>query len=538
MRAKTWQEERMTDSVRVRFAPSPTGQVHIGNIRAAIFNYLYARSQGGRFLLRVEDTDRERSTPEAVEKLMEVMDWLELRPDETPLFQSSRADAHLAAAEKLITEGHAYRFARTPEEQPAVYFRIPVDAAVYGPYLRMGENVEKALFAEQPLIIDATGIQYVGVSRKGKQDPGSCCLAGMADGEVLAVDGSVLFSVAENLSAILNEGLRFESTDGVMIRYTQREITFSDLVKGELRKPLDSMKDLVIVRGDGSPVFHLANVCDDMEQQVTHIIRGDDHVENTFRHLPLFLLIGGPVPAYGHLPMIVNAQGKPYSKRDGDAFVGDFRAKGYLPEALFNYLVLLGWSPGDDREKMNRDELIAAFSLDRVQQSPAQMDLQKLGNLNGAYIQDLPQDLYLADVRDLLSRQPWESGLTAAQWTEVALLMRPRLQTYADVLSWDWFAGNAFERNPGALKRGLGKAWQKDVLYRLLDELLKGHTLGAAREEVCTALEMDDSKLNLPLRVGLTGQAGGPDLETILSILAPESLAERLKTTLDCLENA
>ncbi|WFB37538.1 glutamate--tRNA ligase family protein [Kiritimatiellota bacterium B12222] len=528
----------MNNPVRVRFAPSPTGQVHIGNIRAAIFNYLFARSEGGQFLLRVEDTDRERSTPEAVEKLMEVMDWLELRTDEEPMFQSTRADAHLAAAEQLIVDGHAYRHARSADEQPAVYFRIPVDAGVYGACLREGEQVEKPLFAEQPLLIDATGIQYIGVSRKGKQDPGACCLAGMADGEVLDADGQLLFSISEQLPAILNEGLAFETTDAVSIRFTRREIVFTDLVKGELAKPLDAMKDLVIVRGDGSPVFHLANVCDDIEQGVTHIIRGDDHVENTFRHLPLFLLIDGAIPAYGHLPMIVNKQGKPYSKRDGDAFVGDFRSKGYLPEALFNYLVLLGWSPGDDREKMNRDEMIAAFSLDRVQQSPAQMDLQKLGNLNGAYLQDLPQDIYLADVRDLLSRQDWNSGLTLEQWTEVALLMRPRLKTYGEVLDWDWFATSDFERNPAALKRGLGKAWQKDVLARITEELEKGLTLGAAREEVSTTLEMDDMKLNLPIRVGLTGQAGGPDLDSILKILPPESIVERMKKTLICLHQA
>ncbi len=526
----------MTNSVRVRFAPSPTGQVHIGNIRAAIFNYLFARSEGGQFLLRVEDTDRERSTPEAVEKLLEVMDWLELHADEEPLFQSTRAEAHLDAAEKLISEGHAYRHARSADESPAVFFRIPVDGKVYGSFLKAGEKVEKALFAEQPLVIDSSGIQYIGLSRKGKQDPGGCCLAGMADGEVLDAEGNILFSIADQLPAILNEGLTFETTEAVSVRYTRREITFTDLVKGELSKPLDSMKDLVIVRGDGSPVFHLANVCDDLEQGVTHIIRGDDHVENTFRHLPLFLLLDGKVPAYGHLPMIVNAQGKPYSKRDGDAFVGDFRAKGFLPEALFNYLVLLGWSPGDDREKMNRDEMIAAFSLDRVQLSPAQMDMQKLGNLNGAYIQDLPVDLYLADVRDLLSRQDWSGDLTTEQWTEVALLMRPRIQTYADVLDWEWFANATFERSAGALKRGLGKAWQKNVLAGLIEELEKGQSLGAAREAVCTALELDDGKLNLPLRVGLTGQAGGPDLDAILKILDPESLVERCKNTLNCLQ--
>ncbi|MDA3874574.1 MAG: glutamate--tRNA ligase family protein [Kiritimatiellae bacterium] len=528
----------MTESIRVRFAPSPTGQVHIGNIRAAIFNYLFARSQQGRFLLRVEDTDRLRSTPEAVEKLMEVMDWLELRADEEPLFQSTRADAHLQAAEDLIQKGHAYRYARTEEESPAVYFRFPVDATVYGEHIRTGEVVEKALFPGQPLKMDHTGIQYVGVSRKGKQDPGACCLAGMADAEVLDATGVCLFGLRDALPRVLADGECFETDAAVTLRFTQRELVFQDLVKGELTKPLDSMKDLVIVRGDGSPVFHLANVCDDVEQRVSHIIRGDDHVENTFRHLPLFQLLAGKVPQYGHLPMIVNEQGKPYSKRDGDAFVGDFRDKGYLPEALFNYLVLLGWSPGDDREKMNRDELISAFSLDRVQQSPAHKDEQNLGSLNGAYLQELPVDLYLADVRDLLSRQPWADTLSFEKWTEVGLLMRPRIQTYAEVLEWEWFAGADFERDPKAVKRGLGKAWQRDVLARLIDEMENGATLGGALEKVATSLEMDESKLNLPLRVGLTGRAAGPDLESLLAILDTGSFIDRFKNTLACATRA
>lgn len=515
----------MTDSVRVRFAPSPTGQVHIGNIRAAIFNYLFARSRGGTFLLRVEDTDRERSTPEAVEKLMEVMDWMELRPDEEPLFQSTRREAHLEAAERLIGEGRAYRLARAPGEAPAVFFRIPEDLSLPGSGVRNAGVREKTLTVGEPLVVSPEGIAYVGVSRKGKPDPGTCCRAGMADLEVLDAEGRPLFRTGDPEP--------FETDQAVLLRYTRREIVFRDLVKGELAKPLDAMKDLVIVRGDGSPVFHLANVCDDLEQGVTHIIRGDDHVENTFRHVMLLDALGAEAPVYGHLPMIVNERGKPYSKRDGDAFVGDFQEKGYLPEALFNYLVLLGWSPGDDREKMNRDEMIAAFSLERVQQSPARVDLKKLDHLNGLYLQEMPEDLYLADVRDLLSRHPWASALTDEQWREIALLMRSRISTYAEVADWAWFAGNDFERNPGALKRGLGKAWQRDALARLVERLEAGDSPGAARERVVTDLELPDAKLNLPLRVGLTGQAGGPDLDTVIRLLDPATFADRLNTTLD-----
>ncbi len=517
----------MTETVRVRFAPSPTGNVHIGNIRAALFNYLFARSKGGQFLLRVEDTDLERSTPEAVEALLDVMDWMELRPDEDPMFQSTRREAHLAAAERLISENKAYRHARTADESAAVFFRIPETLQMSGSELRNAGIQEKPLTPGERLCIDHTGIEYVGVSRKGKKDPGACCRAGMADLEVLDAEDNILFR--------MEDGGDFETTDAVMLRYTRRELVFQDLVKGELAKPLDAMKDLVIVRGDGSPVFHLANVCDDAEQGGTHIIRGDDHVENTFRHILLFNCLGLNVPAYAHLPMIVNDQGKPYSKRDGDAFVGDFRSKGFLPEALFNYLVLLGWSPGDDREKMNRDELISAFSLDRVQTSPARMDTVKLSNLNSQYLMDLPEDLYLADVRDLLSRQPWSDALSADTWTEIARLMRPRVKTYADVTGWGWFAGNEFERKPAALKRGLGKAWQKESMADVLTRLENGHSLTEALEQVHTARDFQPGKLNQPLRVCLTGEAGGPDLDTVLTILDPAGLADRIRTTLDLL---
>jgi glutamyl-tRNA synthetase len=490
----------------------------------ALFNYLFARSRGGRFLLRIEDTDRERSTPEAVEILLGALDWLELSPDEEPLYQSTRAEAHLQAADRLIESGHAYRHARSADEQPAVYFHFPEDASFYGDHLREAGPVEKTLTPGENLRIEPAGIRYVGVSRKGKPDPGSCCRAGMHDLEVKDAEGKPLFRMGDQEV--------FETDQAVCLYYTRRELVFQDLVKGEIAKPLDSVKDRVIVRGDGSPVFHLANVCDDAEQRVSHIIRGDDHVENTFLHLPMFLALEQPVPAYGHLPMITNDQGKPYSKRDGDAFVGDFRAHGILPEALFNYLVLLGWSPGDDREKMNRDELIAAFSLDRVQSSPARMDLRKLSFLNSQYLQDLPETIYLADVRDLLSRQPWAEQGSVDFWTQVARLMRPKIQTYGDVLDWSWWVLPDFERAPGALKRGLGKAWQREALADIAENLEGGQELEAARQQAADARELDAGKLNLPLRVALTGQAGGPDLAEVLALLPADQFAERIRLTL------
>ena len=263
-------------SVRVRFAPSPTGNVHIGNIRAAVFNWLFARHEGGKFLLRVEDTDLERSTPEAIKTLLECMEWLKLDYDEPAVYQSANTVRHLAVASELEAKGFAYRDNKGGEGECLV-FRMPKEGT----------------------------------------------------------------------------------------------LRFHDLVKGDLKKKAEDTQDFVIVRSDGTPVFHLANVVDDADMGITHVIRGDDHVENTFKHIEMFKAMDVVPPAYAHLPMIVNNQGKPYSKRDGAAFVGEFREQGFLPDALFNFLVLLGWAPGDDREIMTREELIEAFSLDHCKSSPA-----------------------------------------------------------------------------------------------------------------------------------------------------------------------
>ncbi|MCF7848900.1 MAG: glutamate--tRNA ligase, partial [Kiritimatiellales bacterium] len=324
--------------VRTRFAPSPTGNVHIGNMRAAIYNWLFARHHGGDFLLRVEDTDRERSTPEAIQTLMEAMAWLKLDVDEEPLYQSTRMEAHLAAAERLLSNGHAY-----------------------------------------------------------KEDKG-----GLGQGEC------------------------------VIFRMPGTDVSLEDGIKGTLSKKAENMQDFVIVRSNGTPVFHLANVLDDIEQGVTHVIRGDDHVENTYRHIALYQALGADVPNFAHLPMIVNAQGKPYSKRDGDAFVGDFREKGFLGDALFNYLALLGWSPGDDREVMTRDEMVEAFTLERCQSSAAQVDLKKLTWMNGEYMLKLPVETFDAMCFQALE----EAGINlvdADYAKSVFGLIRERVKTSADI---------------------------------------------------------------------------------------------------------
>ncbi|MFO1489542.1 MAG: glutamate--tRNA ligase family protein [Kiritimatiellia bacterium] len=322
-------------TVRTRFAPSPTGNVHIGNVRVAIYNWLFARHHQGRFLLRLEDTDRERSTPEAVQTVFEAMRWLGLDHDGEPVYQSRTLDRHLAAAEMLLSKGLAYR-----------------------------EDI-------------------------GNTGKGEC----------------------------------------VVFRMPGRDIRFTDRVKGVLTKKAGDMKDLVIVRSNGTPVFHLANVVDDIDMGVTHVIRGDDHVENTFRHVPLFEALGAEAPVYAHLPMIVNAQGKPYSKRDGDAYVGDYRDHGYLPETLFNYLALLGWSPGDGREVMSRTEMIEAFDFHGVQSSPAQLDARKLEWMNQQHLLRIPTPDYRAQALAHLKASGVDLSAQPAGYAEaVTDLLRERVK--------------------------------------------------------------------------------------------------------------
>ena len=428
---------------RVRFAPSPTGQVHIGNIRTAIFNWLFARHEKGSFLLRIEDPDLERSTEEAKKALLECMEWLGLDFDEEIMYQAQQASAHREAAAKLLAGKKAYY---APQQENGkgtpLLFRIPWDTSAM-PFVRETGNAEIAVSPEMPVGIDITGIKFFTVSKSGKAVENTACLAGFKDLVIYGENDEKLFELNQEIDALLDGEKSFSFEKCTRFSFTRREIFYNDIVKGELSKPLDNMKDLVILRSDSSPVFHLANVCDDVKQKITHIVRGDDHVENTYRHLLLFNALDYQAPSYAHLPMIVNESGKPYSKRDGDAFVGDFREKGFLAEALFNYLALLGWSPGDDREKMSKQELAEAFTLNRVRSAPSQFDINKLRNLNSLYISEMPTDIFIKYVR------PFAGKLAdAPSFENVATLMQSRTRVFTDAASWSYFFTDELEYNP------------------------------------------------------------------------------------------
>ena len=518
-------------SVRVRFAPSPTGHVHIGNIRAAIFNWLFARHEGGKFLLRVEDTDRERSTPEAIRTLLEVMDWLGLNYDEPIVYQSAMLQNHLDAANRLVAEGKAYRQAKGDgADKTAIVFRIPVEDAP--DVIRAAGPATIACHPTAPVAVDNTGVRFAVPSKKGEPVATEVSLAALRDARLLDAGGACLFDTTPHLDEIVRKGASFTVNNVSSVAFTRREVFYRDLVKGELAKPLDGMKDLVIVRSDGTPVFHLANVCDDIAQGITHIVRGEDHVENTYRHVLLYHALGATPPRYAHLPMIVNAQGKPYSKRDGDAYVGDFRDKGFLPDSLFNYLALLGWSPGEDREKMTRAEMVAAFTLDRIKSGPAQMDLRKLTHMNGLYLAEIPFAKFLEGVRAVAASQPWGAGIDAEQFARVAALMRSRTSLFSQAADWRYFFVDPPPTDEKAVTKLLRQSGVKAILVDLRQSLAGGTFDEMAIEKAIRAAEsaagLGEGKLNQVVRVAVTGTTIGAGLYETMAILGRERTLTRL----------
>ena len=466
-----WYNMQIMSDIRVRFAPSPTGKVHIGNIRAAIYNWLFARHTGGKFLLRVEDTDLERSTPEAIAVLFDCMKWLGLDWDEEVFYQTKNVKRHLEVVDQLLASGHAYKVEKT--------------------------------------------------SRDGKT-------------------GVV------TMFRMPKEGV----------------IEFDDIVKGHMAKKAEDIQDFAIVRSDGSPIFHIANVVDDIDQRVTHIIRGDDHVENTFKHICIFRALGAEVPKYGHLSMIVNQQGKPYSKRDGAAFVGEYREQGYLPEALFNYLLLLGWNPGDDREVLTRQEMIDLFELEKVHVTAAMFDPKKLAWMNGEYIKKIPpaefREILIQSVAERRSERgdtaysprlpeeepsdaadiPLRSDLRSAAeqkawWDYLAAQIQVRTKFLKDIpAAIKCFVSDDFPFDEKAVEKRLKKPGVKELLLDLVERFSKVEDWTApALEAVVKELSQGNGMGPWvhPIRVAVSGRGEGIGLFEMLQLLGKDNTLARLR---------
>ncbi|MFH1499216.1 MAG: glutamate--tRNA ligase family protein [Verrucomicrobiota bacterium] len=386
--------------VRVRFAPSPTGFFHIGSARTALFNWLYARHTGGTFILRIEDTDKERNSEEFLNVIYSSMQWLGLDWDEGPgkggdhgpYRQSERADIYREYLAKLTAAGRTY------EKDGAVWFKLLGERTeVYDDFRK--KTVEKV--ANQPVIIE-------------------------------------------------------------------------DRIRGRVERTED--EDFVIFRSDGSPVFHFVNVVDDITMGITHVIRGEDHLSNTSKHVELYQAFGAPVPEFAHIPLILKQEGSgKMSKRDKGALIEEYQNRGYLPEAVVNYIALLGWNPKDDREKMPLAEIIALFDWDHINQSNARFDDKKMAHMNMAYLLELPAALFIKLARDYFEKNAADSpALTAdvAYFDQVMLLSQPKIKGVEELPAYTaYFFAEDYPLNEKALEKIMKKGEPLDRLRELLAAL-------------------------------------------------------------------
>ena len=330
---------------RVRFAPSPTGYLHVGGARTALFNWLYARKTGGTFILRIEDTDKERSTESHTQVILDGLGWLGITWDEGPFFQGGYGDRHRDDAKRLLAENKAYRCFCTREELDA-----------------MRATAEKT----------SMGFRY----------DGRCGRLGEAE-----------------IKARLAKGDPFS----IRLRMPDEEIAWDDAVHGRISFQGRDLDDFILLRSDASPIYNLAVVSDDVEMKITHVIRGDDHISNTPKQIAIYRALAKPIPVFAHVPMILGNDGKKLSKRHGATAVGDYQDQGILPLAMRNFLALLGWSPGGDREIMPEAEMIQLFSLEGIQKKAAVFDVTKLEWMNGQYLSIVPVEDLMAPVRRLLN---------------------------------------------------------------------------------------------------------------------------------------
>jgi len=471
--------------MRLRFAPSPTGYLHVGGARTAIFNWLLARKEGGVFVLRIEDTDRDRSSPEHTQAILDGLGWLGVDWDEGPVFQSEGVERHRAAALELLAAGKAYRDFSDPEA-----VRQEAQARQMHPS-RVAREQAEALGLEE-------------AERRA------------AAGEPHAV--------------------RFRVPDG--------ETRFVDLIHGEMRFGNDDIDDLVILRSDGTPVYNLAVVSDDADMRITHVIRGDDHLSNTPKQVLLYRALGLPEPLFGHVPLILGTDGKRLSKRHGATAVGDYAKEGILPEAMFNFLTLLGWSPGDDREFMSRDDLVAAFSIERVLKKSSVFDAEKLSWLNGKHLEARPRARLVADVRERLAGAEYVDPVALMDDTvlgPVVELLVPRSRTLEDMAQ----QAVPFVREPVAYDpEAVSKHWAKDpaftreVLERLASTLHDnaGWTpdgLDPVVRGVAEGLGVGAGKVIHPLRVALVGQASSPGIFDVMAVLGRTRVLARIGAALE-----
>lgn len=463
--------------VRTRFAPSPTGYLHVGGARTALFCWLHARRHGGRFILRIEDTDRERSTEEAVAGILDGLAWLGLDWDEGPWFQSERIARYREAVESLLASGRAYHCYCSRERLDRV---------------RAGQIARR----EKP--------RYDGHCRErgpGRAAPGA---------EPPAV--------------------RFRTPRG-------GETVFDDLVRGRVAIRNDELDDLVIVRADGMPTYNFSVVVDDLDMAVTHVIRGDDHVNNTPRQIHILRALGGEAPAYAHVPMILGRDGQRLSKRHGAVSVTSFREEGYLPEAVLNHLARLGWSHGD-QELFTRDELVRLFDLRGVHRGAASFDTEKLDWLNRHYIKASGAARLGGELERRLAHLGVTAGVGGPAPADVAEALRERAATLREMAEASVYFYRDFDDYDAAAARKHLRPVARAPLAKLraaLENLSPWSAPGIA-EAVARVAEEEGiglGKLGQPVRVAVTGRGVSPPFDVTLALVGRDRTLARLARALD-----
>jgi glutamyl-tRNA synthetase len=464
-------------SIKTRFAPSPTGYLHIGGARTALFSWLYTRKHGGRFVLRIEDTDLERSTQESVNAILEGMTWLGLEYDEGPFYQTQHFDRYKEIIQQLLAQGDAYYCSCSKERLET---------------LRETQKENK----EKP--------RYDGHCRdKNHDNANQDCV------------------------------VRFRNPD-------EGAVVIPDLVKGEIVIQNKELDDLIIARSDSSPTYNLTVVVDDMDMKITHVIRGDDHINNTPRQINILKALKAELPLYAHLPMILGSDGARLSKRHGAVSVMQYRDDGFLPEALLNYLVRLGWSHGD-QEIFSREEMIEHFQLENVNVSASTFNPEKLLWLNHHYIMN-------SDPAHVAHHLSWHMGQLGIDPTEGASLVdivkaqRERCKTLVEMANAsEYFYKDFAEYDEKAAKNNF-KAGTDEVLQRLKDKFEKvqiwdGEQLHQTVLDVAEAMELKLGKVAQPLRVAVCGSAVSPAIDVTLSLLGREKTLTRISRAIEYIKN-
>jgi glutamyl-tRNA synthetase len=473
----------MTRPIRVRFAPSPTGLLHIGSAHTALFSYLFARKEQGKFLLRIEDTDTKRSRQEWVDAIFEVLDWLELDWDEDVVYQSQRIPRYQERANELLDAGKAYRCYYLPEELDA--------------------RKQAAL-------------------KEGKSWRNDRRYADISETEREALEAAGRQAV-------------------VRLMIPEGKTIFQDRILGEIVVDNSTIDDFVIVRSNGSPLYHLAVVTDDIDMEISHVIRGMDHVTNTSKHVQLFQAFGYDLPEFGHLPNILGQDKKKLSKRHGAVSVSEYRDAGYLSDAVVNFLSLLGWQTGDDQEFFKRAALMKRFSLDQVHKRDTVFDVQKFEWLNGQHIMALSDEAIYPMVAPLFVEAGFvdEEDVTDRQAfiLLVISLLKERCRTLtAFVVQGKFFFVTTLDYNPKAVRKHWAKEpnaviqrlrWLRDG-FKALDPFDVEAVEGSLRQ-LAEQYDLKPAQFIHPCRVALTGEMAGPSLFHLIAALGQDVVIERLE---------